>query len=384
MLFREIAGINETRLKLINTVKDNRISHALLFLGQPGSGKMALAIAYSQYIACENRGENDSCGICPSCLKYSKLIHPDLHFVYPVVRTTKFTKPVSDDYLSEWRKYLLSTNYHSLEEWTDLIAGDNQQAGIYAQESQEIIRKLNLKTFESEYKVMIIWMPERMNVVASNKLLKMIEEPPAKTLFLLVTENEEEILTTIRSRTQLVKIPRITEEELFDELKKKHPNASDTFLREAAHLSNGNYNTAIDILRENDSGDKKSLFFDLFTELMRLCYSAKVIELMQWVDKAAQMGREKQKIFFNYSLRLLRENFILNLVPNEKHKLVFLANEEAEFAKKFAQFIHKNNIFQLMEEFNNASIHIERNANDKIVFLDMTLNIIKLLKIPNN
>ena len=202
MFFKDIAGHNKIKESLLNTIKQRRMSHAWMFTGPEGNGKLAMAIAYAQYLSCENKSENDSCGECSSCKKYEKLIHPDLHFVFPVVRNKKFTKPVSDDFISVWRKFVLKSAYHGFEEWLQKLEVENQQAGIFTQESEAIIKKLNFKPYESEYKVMIIWLPEKMNVTASNKLLKMIEEPPPKTLFLLIADDTEKIIK--KEQTRLV------------------------------------------------------------------------------------------------------------------------------------------------------------------------------------
>ena len=205
MFFKDIIGQEEVKQRLIKSVKEERISHAQLFSGPEGIGKFALALAYAQYVSCRDRGENDSCGKCPSCHKYQKLAHPDLHFVYPVYSTGSVKKPTSDDFIKQWREFVLANPYFTLQQWFSYINVENAQGMIYEAESASILRKLNLKSFESEFKVMIIWLPERMNAACSNKLLKMIEEPPSKTLFILITENEENIISTIRSRAQLVK-----------------------------------------------------------------------------------------------------------------------------------------------------------------------------------
>jgi len=389
MYFSEVIGLEEVKKRLIITANDNRISHAQLFLGPEGSGKLALALAYAQFIACEDKQEQDSCGKCHSCNKYNKLIHPDLHFVYPVAKTKKFTNPKSDDFLSEWRKFVLDSPYHTLNAWLDFIGTENAQGSIYAHESQEIIRKLNMKTFEAEYKIMIIWMPEKMNISAANKLLKMIEEPPQKTLFILVSENEEEIIATIRSRVQLIKVSKIDKISMFNSLKSKF-NLPDAEINNVVKLANGNYVNAVNILKARNKSlfqdtvvdDSSVIFFGLFSKMMRICYTANVPEIILWVNEMADLGREKQKNYLIYALRMLRENFILNLVPEKSDELVFLANEEADFSKKFSAFIHKKNIFFLYEEIDKAYQHIERNANDKILFLDMGLKLSKMLRIP--
>jgi len=384
MLFKEIAGNTVVKQKLLDTVKSNRISHGLLFLGQEGCGKLSLAIAYAQFISCKNKHEDDACGTCSSCVKYNKLIHPDLHFVFPVAKNTKFTKPVSDDFIKEWREFVLSSKFHSYNKWLDFIGTENLQGSIYAQESQEILKKLNLKTFEAEYKIMIIWMAEKMNITAANKLLKILEEPPAKTLFILITEDEGEILTTIRSRTQLVKISRLSEEEIKTELKIKYPNTPEIVINDISRVSNGNMLDAEKIIKERlEQGENHTdnIYFEHFSKLMRYAYSAKVLELITWTEDVAGLGREKQKTFLEYCMRMVRENFVMNITQNSENNLVFLANQELDFSLKFNAFISKNNIIQLNQELNDAQQHIERNAYDRIVFLDLALKFVKLLKI---
>ena len=378
MLFKNIAGHKEIKKKLIASVRENRVSHAQLFAGPEGNGKLALAVAYAQYISCIDRREDDSCGICPSCLKYNKIVHPDLHFVFPVIKTAKLTKPVSDDYIKEWRLFLTGSPYHSFDEWLLLANAENQQASIYAHESSEIIRKLNLKTFESEYKVMIIWMPEKMNITAANKLLKMIEEPPEKTLFVLVSENTEQIINTIRSRTQLFKILKIDNESMFDSVKQKY-NFAEEKIHEIVRLADGNFNKVLQIVKVEEYGESQD--YENFTQLMRLCYGVKIPEIVEWTDEISKGGRERHKNFLNYSLRMIRENFILNLNPEHQKTIVFLANKEMDFARNFSKYIHKKNIIQLTEEFNTALKHIERNGYDKLVYLDLALTTVKLLKI---
>jgi len=209
MFFRDVVGQKEVKRRLIKSVSEGRVSHSLLFTGPEGTGKLALALAYAQYISCRNRGEDDSCGTCPSCRKFQKLAHPDLHFVFPVFKTKNLKEPVSDDFISQWREFVLKSSYFTLNQWLAYLNVENAQGMIYQKESESILKKLNLKSFESEYKTMIIWLPEKMHSHCSNKLLKMIEEPPNKTLFLMITEDEEQVISTVRSRAQLLKVPAI-------------------------------------------------------------------------------------------------------------------------------------------------------------------------------
>lgn len=373
MRFQEIIGQEDVKKRFIHSVKENRISHAQLLLGPEGSGNLALAIAYAQYICCENRQDDDSCGECPSCLKYQKLIHPDLHFVFPVIKDSKRPKAVSDNFLDKWRETVLSNPYFNLNQWYGVMGAENKQGSIYADESSQIIRKLSLKTFESEYKVMIIWMPEKMNVVASNKLLKMIEEPPAKTLFLLVAEDVGQIIQTILSRTQLVKVPKIDDASLFTTLKEKF-SLEDSLLKSIVHLSDGSY---VEALENIDTSEDHAYNLKMFMQLMRLSYGRKVLDVMDLVDELAGIGRERQKNFLVYALRLIRENFILNA---NRLDLIFLSDEEMDFSKKFSQFINEKNVWEIAEELNEANYHIERNGAPKIIFLDLALRLIKLLR----
>lgn len=374
MQFKEVVGHIKIKEKLINTIKDNRISHAQLFLGSEGSGNLALAIAYAQYISCENKLENDSCGVCSSCIKFHKLVHPDLHFVFPVSTSKTIKKdPISDDYIGKWREAIIENPYINQSKWYEIIDVENKQGIISKNESYEILRKLNLKTFESEYKIMIIWLPEKMNAFAANKLLKLIEEPPKKTLFLLVSENIEKILQTILSRTQLFKIPKIDKESMRNALSDRFGLAPEK-AEDIVHLANGNYFSAQNLvgLTEEDNSN-----FDYFTQFMRLSFQRKIIEIIQWVDEISRIGREKQKNFLSYALRLIRENFMLNI---ENREIVYLTKKELEFSEKFSQFINKGNVYQIYEALNKAHSDIEMNAYNKIVFLDLSLKIIKLLK----
>ncbi len=377
MQFNKIIGQKKIIDSFIQTVQTNRISHAQLLNGSEGVGKLKLAIAYAQYISCTHRTEIDSCGNCPSCKKYEKLIHPDLHFVYPVVRTKKFDKPVSDNYIAEWRNFILNNDKLQLDIWLELMGNENSQAGIFAQESNEIIRKLSLKTFESEYKIMIIWLPEKMNPSSANKLLKMIEEPPLKTLFLLVSDFPDQIINTIRSRAQFIKIPKIDNESMANALIERH-QLEESQAKRIAKLSSGNYYKALETIKASEI---EQYNFRMYTDIMRLCYAAKIIEINKWVDEICNLGRERQKTFIIYALRLFRENFILNSMKGKNTDLNSLTIEEQDFSSKFFTFIHENNITDISNEFNLAFKHIERNGTDKIIFLDLSLKLVKLLRI---
>lgn len=367
MRFNEIVGQNTIKQRFIQSVKENRIPHAQLLSGADGAGALPLALAYASYISCLDKGENDSCGQCSSCLKYQKLIHPDLLLTFPVVNSSKYPKAVSDNYLVEFRTAFLSNPYLNLHQWIETIASDNKQGGIFEKESEEITRKLNLKSYESEYKIMIIWMVEKMNTIASNKLLKLLEEPPNQTIFFLIAENTESILTTILSRCQLIKVPLLKTEDIEDALLLKGFTVDQA--KNTALLSKGNYNEAIALINEKL---ENQVFLEQFVKLMRLCYQVNMLELIPFSETLASLGRENQKEFLSYSLNLLRENFALNQkVPS----IVSLNSDEKMFANKFHAFIHPGNIEKLQIEFSKAYAHIESNANPKILFLDLALKI---------
>lgn len=373
MFFKDVIGQQEIKGRLIKSVKEERISHAQLFSGPEGIGKLTIAIAYAQFISCRNRGETDSCGVCPSCHKYQKLSHPDLHFVFPVYSTGKVKKPTSDDFLKQWREFVLKDSYFTLSQWFSFINVENAQGMIYEAESASILKKLNLKSFESEFKVMIIWLPERMNIACANKLLKMIEEPPSKTLFILVTENEENIISTIRSRAQLVKIPRIDKDSMKEAIIAS--SGLDSYVvEEIVHLANGNYIKS----QEFQNPDEDSLYyFTRFQELMRYAYKPDTLELIQWADGLSGIGREKQKGFFIFALRLLREYFVLNM---DQPALNYLNKEEKGWGQKFSPFVNERNIIQMNAEFELAFKHISMNGNPRILFLDIALRTAKLIR----
>jgi DNA polymerase-3 subunit delta' len=378
MQFKDIVGQVEAKQRLVKSVNDGRIAHAQLFVGHEGTGKLALAIAYAQFISCQNKGENDSCGTCPSCHKFQKLIHPDLHFAFPVNEIKKAdeeeestSKKGSDSFISEWREAILSNPYITETEWYGIIGLENKLGIISTAESSEVIKKLGFKSFESEYKAMIIWLPERMNHYAANKLLKLIEEPPAKTVFLLVSENPDSIISTILSRTQIIKVPPITREAIASALIERH-QLSPSKAHDVSRVANGNYQVAQTLAQT----DEASPYFELFRDLMRFCYTNNVLGLLDWVERVSRFGREKQKDLINYSLRVIRESFMLNLGLDD---IVYIAGEEEDFGKKFSPFVNGQNIVSIYNELNLTIEHISRYGNPQIVFTDMTMKLVKLI-----
>lgn len=373
MFFKDVVGQERIKERLIRSVKEERISHAQMFTGPEGTGKLALAIAFAQYVSCRNRGGNDSCGECPSCRKYKKLVHPDLHFVFPVFTTKEFKKPVSDDFLPKWREMVLNSSYFTLSQWLGFVDNENAQGLIYEKESDSIIRKLSLKAFESEYKIMIIWLAEKMHPACSNKLLKLIEEPPANTLFLLITEDEEAVITTIRSRCQEIKVPFIDNDSMRKALQEKG-EVSEDMITDIIRLANGNF---IRVQEHLNPGESSSYFFIKFQEMMRFAYARQVFELTQWADEMATLGRDRQKAYFSFALRMIREYFIMNF---NRPSLNYMNDEERNWGSKFAPFINERNIIPFAREFELALKHISMNGNPKIVFLDTALRMVRLIK----
>ncbi len=375
MLFEQVVGQSDIKSRLIRMVEENRVSHALLFSGPEGNAKLALALAFAQYINCLNPGESDSCGTCSSCKKYAKLVHPDLHFVFPVIKNNNDKNPVSDTYLTEWRELVNSNPYFNLSTWLNKIRkeGENKQGAIFTSESSEIIRKLNLKTFEGKYKVMIIWMPEKMNEATANKLLKILEEPLGNTVFIMVSNQPDQMISTILSRTQQLKIPRLADDAIENYLKGNF-EVDENQVEGAVKVANGNI---ISALEQMQMSEENKTYLNLFIQLMRLSYARKVGELLKWVEEISRLPRELQRNFLNYAINLIRENYIMNFKQPE---LVYLTPEQLEFSKKFSPFINDINAAMIAEDFSLADSHIGQNGNSKIIFFDLGLKLIISIK----
>ncbi len=376
MLFSEVIGQTEIKEKILQAVKEERISHAQMFTGEEGFGILPLALAFAQYVLCENRNDNDSCGTCSSCVKVQKLIHPDLHLVFPVTTTNSNKKPKSDDFVAEWREAVLKQPYLSAAQWYRYLGNENKQGMIYSHESEEILRKLNLKTFEAEYKVMIIWQVERMNLRCANKLLKILEEPPPKTLFLIISVFPDQLLPTMLSRVQTIRIPALNDEEIYTVLENDF-ELSEKERRNITRLSSGNYIKALEYIQ---SSDEQNEYLDLFIKWMRLCYKQEMAEILSWVDEISASGREKIKQFLNYAIRMTRENFLLSQLPEQKDRLIRMGEEENEFSGKFSKFINEKNIFELSGEINLAILDVEANAYQKTVLFDLSIKTMKLIR----
>jgi len=375
MNFTRIPGQKDIISRLIRSVKEGRVSHAQMFSGPEGCGSLAVALAFAQYISCENRNAEDSCGKCRSCLKYEKMIHPDLHFVFPVIKKDKKdTEPVSDSFIGAWREFAGKSPYFTINDWLNSIGVENSQGLIFSSEAAEIIKKINLKTFESDFKIMIIWLPEKMHTSAANKLLKLIEEPPEMTLFLLVSEEPGKVLPTILSRCQQMRLPGFSNDEITGYLIQNFDTVPQK-AEEIAGVANGNIIKAIELVGNEDSVIQN---LERFRNLMRFAWKRDIISLIGWSEDISATGREAQKNFLTYSLRILRENLMITL-GQQNNRLVFLADEEAIFSKKFHPFINQSNIYNLTDELNLAFTHVEANGNSKIIFLDLALKITRLI-----
>ena len=373
MYFKDIIGQESTIAQLRSAVAEGRVPHAQLICGSEGTGKLAVAIAYARYLCCTHRNGEDACGECPSCKKFDKLVHPDLHFAFPIYKKDSSKPSYSDDFIDKWRQAIIENPYLNLNQWMDHIGTENQQGLIYASQSEEIIRKLTLKSSEGGYKVMIIWMAEKMNGECSNKLLKMIEEPPAQTIFLLIAENPDLLLSTIQSRVQRLTLRPIEEEVIARALCDKYV-LTDSDARQIAHASAGNWLQAVETIH---LGSRSKEYIELFMALMRRSYARDLKGMRQWADTVAGMGREPQKNFLIYCQRMIRESFICNF---HRPEINYMNVDEANFTTRFAPFVNEKNIFGIMDELSEAQRHIEQNVNAKMVFFDLALKMIMLLK----
>lgn len=372
----EVIGQEEVWQRLTEMVREERLPHAIMLCGPQGCGKMALALAFASYLLCQNRdGHNEACGECKQCKMLEKWGHPDLLFSYPTIKTPAMGsehKPVSEDFAEEWRNMISRSPYFNIEQWMTEIGAENQQAIITAGESDELNRKLSLMSSQGGYKVSVIWLPERMNIECANKILKLIEEPPSHTVFIMVSENPDNLLETIRSRVQRIDVKKTDNESIQKALVSKYGITEDDAMR-VARLANGDWLTAVGELTA-DSENKD--FLADFQSLMRLAYQRNVRELKRWSDNINSYGREKQKRFLTYFLRLIRESFMYNF---QQPDLSYLTSQEEAFTANFARFVNENNILQINELANKAIRDISQNANGKIVFFDMALQMIVLL-----
>ena len=360
--------------RLMRMVDEERLPHAIMLTGPQGAGKLALAIGFAKVLLSQG-GETSMFGEPVESPMLRKLEHPDLHFTYPTIKLPSMSadhKPVSDDFAHEWHELVMAGPYFTMNEWLELMGGENQQAIITAGESDELVRKLSLKSSQGGYKVSIVWLPERMNQECANKILKLLEEPPSQTVFLMVCNEPEKLLETIRSRVQRVDVKKIDTEDIRQALKEKRGLTEDEAQR-ISRMANGSWLKALEMLSVDSENE---LFLDMFQTLMRLSYQRKVKDLKTWSERMASLGREKQKRFLDYFLRLVRENFMYNF---KQEDLCYMTQREEDFAKNFARFINEANVLPIYDLINKAIRDIGQNANAKIVFYDMALQMIVFL-----
>ncbi len=373
MLFNQIIGQDHIKKHLQKSAENGRIPHAQLFVGKEGSGTLPMAIAYAQFLLCNFSDDAETCN-----LKCNKLQHPDLHFAFPVTTNDSVKKhPVSNLFLEDWRDFIENQPYGSLFNWLQHIGVENKQGLINVDEAEDVVKKLKLKSFEGGFKVMIIWMAEKMNIAAANKLLKLIEEPPEKTVFLLVTENEEQIINTIKSRCQALHFPVLSEQDIANALGVNH-QVDDNKAANIAHQAEGNFNKALHLLH-NDAADL--VFEEWFIAWIRTAFKAKgnaavVQQLISWSDTIAKTGRETQKRFLEYCLQFFRQALLLNYKSDQ---LVFMETKTNFQLSKFAPFVHSGNILEIEKEISEAMYHIERNGNAKIILLDLSMKLTRFL-----
>ena len=376
-MFDNIIGQKEYIASLRTAIDNNRLPHALLISGNEGTGGLALAYAAAQYLICPHRHDGDACGQCPQCLQLGKLQHPDVHFVFPVVRKKNQKEaPISLDYMSEWRNAFLNNHYLTLNEWTTTSGEENKQAGIFVAEANNIIKTLSVKPFESDYRVMIIWLPEKMNEETANKLLKIIEEPNDMTHFFLVSQEPERIIGTIQSRVQRINLPPIADVDIQQALVSRFDCPQDKAI-DYARMSHGSYVEALKLLNDDE---ERSFYFTKFCEMMRLSYAKKLFDMKEWSEEMSGIGRERQKAYLQYAQQMIRENFIMNF---NTPSLNYLNESERTFSSRFHAFVNHNNVTGIMDELALAEKDIMQNVNAKMVFFDLSLKLIMLLKSAN-
>lgn len=373
MLFNRIIGQKPVKDKLLNMLHDGRVPHALMFTGPEGSGNLPAAFAFIQYLFCANKKTEDSCGVCPACLKVGKLIHPDLHLVFPIplskhVRT-------SNDLLPEFREVFIETPYLTIHDWFDNLSAENKQPTIPTDEANDILKKLSYTSYEGGYKIMVIWQPEKMNLSSANKLLKILEEPPEQTLFLLVCNHPDQLLATIISRVQQIQFYKIETDDIANGLVSEF-SCSLQAAKQAALLSDGSFREAQLLLQHSNGG---TAYLQNFRAFMLIAVKFDAVKAVGWIDENSRIGREKQKQFLQYGLEIFRDCLMFNFGSAE---LVRHSGEEKEFITKFARFINQRNYERLLEEFNSAFYHIERNANPKILFMDLIMKTNELINLP--
>ena len=375
MDFKAVIGQEEVKRTLISEADGGRLPHALMLTGPEGCGKMPMALALARYLCCMAKSAEgqDACGTCLSCRQWEQLIHPDVHFVFPIVANKARKKENCDDWIPAWREMLLNNLYFTYTDWIQQMEVENSQPVIYTRESDNIQRKLSLKSVQGGWRIVIIWLPEKMQEPGANKMLKLLEEPPAQTMFLLVSEEPQKVLGTILSRVQRINMPRLKDEEISQALHLRLGIETEESMM-VARMANGSYSKALETI---SSGDGSSELFQQFTSLMRLAWSRKVKEMKAWSEEMADWGRERQKDFLLYAQRMIRESFTANL---HRAELNYMNREEQQFTSRFAPFVSERNAMGIMNELQEAQVHIEQNVNAKMVFFDLILQLTVLIK----
>ena len=371
MFFKDVIGQDSLKQQLIASAQKGVVPHSQLFCGQAGYGSFTIAFAYARYLNCTDRSDRDACGQCPSCLKYNEIAHPDLFFIFPMTLVER-KKTVCDDYLAEWRTFLSTRIYFDLNSWLNEIDA-TKQAIIYAKESDEIMRKVSLKIYEAAYRILLIWMPERMHASCANKLLKVIEEPPPNTIILMVSEEPDRILGTILSRSQRINVKPIDTQILSEYACSRFDLEADGSLQ-IARMAHGDYIRMIDLLHESE---ENAFFLRQFMLMMRNSWTKNVKGMKVFADEMASLKKERQRNFLAYCQRFIRENFIYRFQMSEMN---YMNKEEAGFSVNFAPFINERNVFDLIAELTEADRHLAQNVNVKMVYFDLALRITTLLK----
>lgn len=371
MRFSDIHGLEETKEHLINGVRNNHVAHAQLFSGIEGSAVLAMALAYATLLNCENPEENDACGTCPSCVKNSKFIHPDMHFVFPVSGTKEVTrdKANSASFMEQWRKFLLSNPYGNIEDWAEAYGGENKQAAISTKESRSIIEKLSLKAFEGKHKIMLIWLPELMHPSGANAILKILEEPSESTVFLLVSNQPDRLLATIRSRTQMLRVPAFSDQDLVAILTSEN-DIDDSKAAQIANLADGSLRHAMELKSEVEEDSH-----EMFRGWMRLCFNNDFAELVALAEKFGSLNKFTQKSMLLYGINILRESLVANLAEGS---LLRVIGEERTFAANFNKVMNVEKVSEISTELSEAHYYLERNANPKILFMNLSIQIARI------
>lgn len=374
MQFKDIHGLESTKNLLRSAVKNNHVAHAQLFACKAGAPALSMALAYATFLNCENPSEEDACGECPSCSKNKKFVHPDVHFIFPVSATKNVVSKDVESlvFLKEWRTFLLTTPHGNLQDWSEIYGGEGKQAIISTREKKTIVNDLSLKAFEGKFKIMIIWHPELMHKNAANGILKVLEEPPDNSLFLLVSDEPDKLLTTILSRTQRLNIPSFTDQELSEVLVSAH-GIEEGRAKQLAHLADGSLRAALHLTAHVEQDN-----FDYFKQWMRLCHQRQMGELVDKAEDFSKLSRGGQNTFLQYGLSLLREALISTSTSQDQ--LFRVEGTEKTFASNFGQAISIDQFQSLSSLFSDASYHIERNANAKLLFMNLSINISKVFK----